>query len=56
MTAQALQTLIRTRIPLANFLQLRVQALEPDRAVVGAALEPNRNGHGALFAALPARA
>ncbi|NBT10836.1 MAG: hypothetical protein EBS47_06940 [Betaproteobacteria bacterium] len=49
MTPGALETLIRTGIPVADFMRLSVRAVEPDRVLISAPLEPNRNVHGTLF-------
>lgn len=49
MTPEALEELIRSRIPVADFMQLTVALVTPDEVVIGAPLEPNRNVHGTLF-------
>ena len=49
MNAAELQALIRSRIPVADFMQLEVRSLTPDQVDISAPLEPNRNVHGTLF-------
>ena len=49
LSPQDLQTLIRTGIPLANFMQLSVLDVRPDGVDLSAPLEPNLNVHGTLF-------
>ena len=49
MSPQALEELIRSRIPVADFMQLRVVSLAPAQVEISAPLEPNRNVHGTLF-------
>ena len=49
MTPEALQALIRGRIPVADFMQLSVQSLQADQVIIEAPLDPNRNVHGTLF-------
>lgn len=49
MTPQVLEELIRSRIPVADFMQLTVESLDANSVVVTAPLEPNRNVHGTLF-------
>lgn len=49
MNAAELQALIRSRIPVADFMQLEVLSLTPDQVDISAPLEPNRNVHGTLF-------
>lgn len=49
MSPSELEAFIRSRIPVADFMQLSVQQLLPDRVELAAPLEPNRNVHGTLF-------
>ena len=49
MNPQDLETLIRSRIPVADFMQLHVQQVQADLVQLSAPLEPNRNVHGTLF-------
>ncbi|NBO77191.1 MAG: hypothetical protein EBV28_09360 [Betaproteobacteria bacterium] len=49
LNASELQALIRSRIPVADFMQLEVRLLTPDQVDISAPLEPNRNVHGTLF-------
>lgn len=49
MNPQALEFLIRGRIPVADFMQLHVREVQPDHVELTAPLEPNRNVHGTLF-------
>ena len=49
MSPNELEAFIRSRIPVADFMQLSVLQLLPDRVELAAPLEPNRNVHGTLF-------
>jgi thioesterase domain-containing protein len=49
MGPQELQALIRTGIPVANFMQLSVLEVRPDGVDLSAPLAPNLNVHGTLF-------
>jgi thioesterase domain-containing protein len=49
MSPQDLQNLIRTGIPVANFMQLSVLDVRRDGVDLSAPLAPNLNVHGTLF-------
>lgn len=49
MNAVELQKFVRSKIPLAEFMQVAVIAAEPDSVKVGAPIEPNSNVHSTLF-------
>ncbi len=49
MAPQELETYLRSKIPLMNFMQVSVLHVAADTLVVGAPLEPNLNVHHTFF-------
>jgi thioesterase domain-containing protein len=49
MSPQDLQHYVRTRIPLAGFMQVGVEVVSANEVVLSSPLEPNLNVHGTFF-------
>lgn len=50
MNSQELQIFVRSKIAVADFMQIAITKLEPDFIEISAPLAPNANVHGTLFA------
>ena len=49
MTPQALEALLAEKIPVANFMQVQVLEIQPDKLTLKAPLAPNLNVHDTMF-------